>query len=70
MSNLKSVMHQRWYAVVDDTVGGYAVANVDKPTSEIDTRGQKERELVFAVTKAVADHIVQLHNAWLARGSM
>lgn len=66
MSNIRDVLEQRWYSVVDDTIGGYAVANVNKPSSEIDTRGQVEREIMWGVLKTVADHVVELHNDWLA----
>lgn len=34
----KQLRRERWFAVLDDTVGGWAVANVNKPVSEHDHR--------------------------------
>lgn len=54
-----------WYAVVNDTVGGFSLSNVDKPTSALDYR-QGEVEIAWGVdTRAIAQHIADLHNAFL-----
>lgn len=54
---------QSWYAVVDDEVGGWAIATVDKPTSRIDPMTTRERVLVGFITWGEhAEWLVQLHN--------
>lgn len=54
-----------WYVVVDDVVGGWAVATVDEPVSAF---------LGYGHGRAIADgfwdegharHVVELHDAWL-----
>lgn len=63
-------MRMRWYPVVDDTIGGYAVSPWDLPVSGLDTRRSGGQFTVahFAV-QAVAEHIADLHNAWLKDGN-
>lgn len=54
----------RWFAVVNDLIGGWAVSHVDKPLSQQDWE-QGEGEIADFCTEAVARHIVDLHNAWV-----
>lgn len=53
-----------WYAVPDDTVGGWAVANADRPVS-----AHSRATGVFAVgdflSEPLARHVADLHNRWL-----
>ena len=53
----------RWYAVVNDLIGGYAIATTNKPISEIDPYSG-EFELGDFLTKEMAQHIADLHNYW------
>jgi hypothetical protein len=53
---------QRWYAVPDLDVGGYAVANVDKPTADIDQRAG-DRRVAWGLWEETARYVVALHNA-------
>jgi hypothetical protein len=66
---LDSVMSQSlrlqkvpWFVVQDDVIGGWAISNVDKPVSEIDTRDGSEFVITDFISKALADYIVGLHN--------
>lgn len=64
----EELWNQSWYAVVDDEVGGWAVANVNKPTSRIDPMTTRERVLVGFITWGEhARWIVELHNRSLPR---
>lgn len=59
---MASLLTQRWYVLVDDLIGGYAIANVDKQrTSALDWR-QGDSELGSLVSQEVAEHIVRMHN--------
>lgn len=56
---------QRWYVVVNDLIGGYAISNVDKPTSEHDP--WTEYSIAdMCMYKEELEHIVVLHNGWVA----
>lgn len=57
----RSFSDQGWYAVVDDCIGGWAISNVDKPTSEQYYR-KGELELGSFLTEEMARYIVGLHN--------
>lgn len=54
-------LEQKWFVVKDDEVGGYAIANADKPTSHLD-RFEHERTLAHFVWKEHAEYMVNLHN--------
>lgn len=60
------VLARRWFAVPDDTVGGWACATVDLPISEIDQRNTGERVAVDCWGEATARHLADLHNACLS----
>lgn len=57
---------QRWYAVPEDLVGGWACANVDLPASQIDVGNADHRVGVETWGERTARHVAELHNAWLA----
>lgn len=55
---------QPWYLVADDEVGGYALANRDVPTSQLDLdRG--DRLVADVVHRDLGEHVAALHAAWL-----
>lgn len=54
----------RWYAVVNDLVGGWAVSTIDKPLSQLDPTAS-EGELADFCSEEIARHIAELHNAWV-----
>lgn len=51
----------KWYVVLDDIVGGWAVSTIDKPLSEMDYR-KNERHWIECAVKEHAQYIVDLHN--------
>lgn len=53
----------RWYAVVDDLIGGYSISNVNKTTSNAD-HFKGEYDFASFIDRDVAQHMVDLHNAW------
>lgn len=56
-----------WYVVVDDVVGGWAVATVDEPVSAFLGIRREGRAVADGFwDKDHADHVVELHNDWLA----
>lgn len=59
----EELMQGYWYAVVDDTIGGFAISNVDEPVSQINPYEGKF-ELANFMDKGTAEHIAYLHNAW------
>lgn len=60
----EELTHCRWYAVANDTIGGWDVANVNIPDSRRDYR-KGEYEIGCFLTREVAEHIAKLHNeAW------
>lgn len=55
----------RWYIVVNDLIGGWDVATVDKPSSQIDYRHTSvEHGIAWGLSREEAEHIVLLHNVW------
>jgi hypothetical protein len=52
-----------WYAVVNDLIGGYNVANVNKPESQTNPQNG-EFEIGCFMSEGSAKHIAELHNAW------
>lgn len=59
----------RWYAVVDDLIGGWNVATVDKTAAEIHpgTKEAPSGEYTVAcfMDEDTARHVADLHNAQL-----
>lgn len=54
-------LEQKWYVVLDDLVGGWAVANVDKPLSAHNYE-KGERHWIECFTKELAEYLVEFHN--------
>lgn len=53
----------RWFVVPNDTgVGGYAIATVDAPVSQIDRAGGADLIADLIRDQAVAVYIVEMHN--------
>ncbi len=51
-----------WYPVVNDLVGGWALATADLPLSEIDTRGREVVVVAELADEAIARYVARLHN--------
>jgi hypothetical protein len=52
-----------WYPVVDDTIGGWAMSNVDQSVAHLDPY-EGQFELASFLTEEEARHIAQVHNKW------
>ncbi len=61
---IANMLNVRWYAAVDDLVGGWCVSNVDKRASEQDFR-TGDIYIADALNEDIAQHIIELHNATL-----
>jgi hypothetical protein len=61
------VMDARWYAMLDDMIGGWCVMNADKSPSESNFVSG-EWQVVRFTSKGIAQHIANLHNDWLDAG--
>lgn len=53
---------RRWYAVIDDEIGGYAIATVNKPTSMIDPITTRDRVIAWFTYYEHADDVATRHN--------
>lgn len=60
---LDEQLHCIWYAVVDDTIGGYAISNVNEPVSQLNPYEGKF-EFANFVKQEIAEHVANLHNKW------
>lgn len=61
---------ETWYAVVDDLIGGWAVATRDCPASELVVgEGSPDREVACFVREEDAREIARLHNAACGRSA-
>jgi hypothetical protein len=64
-------MQRRWYAVVNDLVGGWAVATADQPVHALRLPPHGEDYLVAdMLTEKAAQHVRDLHNASLRLGNV
>jgi hypothetical protein len=54
-------IRKKWYVVVDDVVGGWAISSIEKPVSLMDYN-KFERRWIVADGKEIANHIAELHN--------
>jgi hypothetical protein len=54
-------IEQKWYVVVDDLVGGWAISTVDKPLSEVDFRDRSVVIVADTLSKEIAEYLVYLH---------
>ncbi len=59
----EELMECRWYAVLNDLIGGYSVATVDKPDSMHNVY-EGDFEVGTFMTREAAQHIADLHNNW------
>lgn len=57
----EELTHCRWYAIANDTIGGWDVSTVNIPDSVRDAR-MGEYEIGCFLTREVAEHIAKLHN--------
>ena len=63
-------LNQVWYANIDDCIGGWMIANVDKRASGIDVNAD-ERVVGEFLDENTARHIADLHNKhldWIQSG--
>ena len=61
------IIGQQWFVVRNDIIGGWSVANVDKPTAVITNTDGRERVLADFWSFEVAKHAVMQHNAALTK---
>lgn len=62
--SFEELSYCRWYAIANDTIGGWDVANVNIPDSRRNPQ-YGEYEIGCFITREVAEHIAKLHNeAW------
>lgn len=57
------VLNCRWYAVIDDTIGGWAISNVDQSVADLNPY-EGRFELGSFLTEVEARHIADVHNDW------
>jgi hypothetical protein len=57
----EALLTSKWFVVLDDLIGGWAVATVDKPLSEINFREPGVYVVAEMISKDMADYIVFLH---------
>lgn len=59
-----NLLAERWYAVVNDLIGGWCIATADKPLSQ----HRPDDGVTFVgdfLSEEIARHVVELHNASL-----
>ena len=59
MSQTDEQLLGKWYAVVNDLIGGWCVATRDVPASQL----QPGEELMDTGSEAIAKYVVAMHNA-------
>lgn len=59
--NFRDLATIKWFAVLDDTVGGWAIANVNKPVSAHDP-SKGEFSIGDFLDEPLARYIVAMHN--------
>lgn len=70
--DIDRMMSSPWYAKPNDLIGGWCVMDVDLTPGQADqmefAKGAKEfilHEIGDFLTKEMAQHVADLHNAWL-----
>jgi hypothetical protein len=53
-----------WYPVIDDTIGGWSISNVNESVANLDPY-EGRFELGSFLTEYEAKHIADIHNLWL-----
>jgi hypothetical protein len=59
----EEVTYCRWYAVVNDLIGGWSIATADLPESQINVFND-EFEVGTFMHEDTAKHIAYMHNCW------
>lgn len=59
----EELTHCRWYAIANDTIGGWDVATANIPDSRRNY-SNGEYEVGTFLTQSVAQHIADIHNKW------
>jgi len=57
------ILYCRWYAVIDDTIGGWSISNIDQSVATLNPY-EGRFELGSFLTEYEAKHIAFVHNAW------
>lgn len=57
----ETMLTSEWFVVQDDLIGGWAIATVDKPLSEIDFRERGVYVVAELISKEMAEYMVYLH---------
>lgn len=58
-----TIMRSRWYPVVNDLIGGWAVATVDKPLADVRIEPSSDEFWVLdTISEEIARHVSDLHN--------
>lgn len=60
------VMQKKWFPVVDDLIGGWAISTVDKPESERTVTNGEDGVANF-ITEELARYVCGMHNRTLPR---
>lgn len=63
---IPDLLEFKWFAVVNDLIGGWSVSNVDKPSSDTDSTNG-EYEIGCFLSEGIARHVAASHNDWLDR---
>ena len=62
---MKDPKEYKWFPVKNDLIGGWSVATIDKPCSQLDLK-KGEIEVADFISEDLARHMADVHNAWLA----
>lgn len=57
----ETILTSKWFVVVDDVTGGWAIATVDKPLSEINFREPGVYVVADMISLDMASYVVHLH---------
>jgi hypothetical protein len=57
------ILNCHWYAVIDNTIGGWSISNVDQSVADLNPY-EGRFELGSFLTESEAKHIAKLHNDW------
>ncbi len=60
---IEELMHCRWYAIANDTIGGWDIATANVPDSRRNPYAG-EYEVGCFLTQQVAEFLAKLHNEW------
>lgn len=57
----EAMLNAEWFVVLDDLIGGWAIATVDKPMSGINFRDRDVYVVAEMLSKDMAEYMVYLH---------